>query len=208
MAELEALIFDFDGVILESGDIKTCAFENLYAEYGSDIVASVVEHHLANGGISRRKKIRYCHRELLGIALSDDALEALCQRFSELVEDAVVSADWVPGAESVLERHALTTPMFVVSGTPHEELHRIVTRRDLGRYFVSVFGSPPEKPPILLSILSDHGFAAERALFIGDALTDCRAAETTGLPFVGRVADGRTNPFPPHIRVIRDLHEL
>jgi len=32
----QALLFDFDGVIAESVDIKTRAFAELYQEYGTD----------------------------------------------------------------------------------------------------------------------------------------------------------------------------
>lgn len=61
----EAVIFDFDGVIVESADIKTEAFIALYKEHGAQAVAAAVAHHQANGGISRRKKIRHIHREHL-----------------------------------------------------------------------------------------------------------------------------------------------
>ena len=113
-----ALVFDFDGVIIESEHIKTRAFRELYGEHGPEVVAAAVAHHEANGGISRRKKIRHCHATLLGIELDTARLEALCQRFSALVEDEVVGCDWVPGASEVLATHFGRRPMFVVSGTP------------------------------------------------------------------------------------------
>ena len=45
----EALIFDFDGVILESVETKTRAFAELYKDKGPDVVDKVVRHHLAHG---------------------------------------------------------------------------------------------------------------------------------------------------------------
>ena len=97
MPAAEAVLFDFDGVIVESADIKTEAFRLLYAPYGQDVVAAAVAHHLAHGGVSRRKKIRHCHRVLLGIELERGELDALCHRFSQLVEDQVVAAPMVAG---------------------------------------------------------------------------------------------------------------
>lgn len=204
----EAVIFDFDGVIVESADIKTRAFVALYEEHGAAVVAAAVAHHQANGGISRRKKIRHIHRQHLGIALSADALEALCQRFSGLVEEAVVACPAVAGAVSFLAAQHRRLPLFVVSGTPHEELKRIVDRRGLAGYFAGVFGSPPEKPPTIRDILRTHGLAAERVLFVGDARTDYLAAAETGLRFIGRVAPGEASPFPPATPVIADLTRL
>ncbi|MCP5364622.1 MAG: HAD family hydrolase [Hyphomicrobiales bacterium] len=208
MANFKAIIFDFDGVIVESSDIKTEAFRALYQSYGSEVVEAAVAHHQAHGGISRRKKIRYIHREFLGQQLTPDELEALCHRFSELVEDAVVACSWVPGAQAYLDRNVGQRPMFVVSGTPHEELLRIVHRRGIGEYFTAVFGSPPEKPPTIRNILSTHRLRPEQVLFVGDALTDYHAAAETGLRFVGRIAPSHSNPFPEGTTVIPDLSHL
>lgn len=206
--EPAAVLFDFDGVIVESADIKTAAFRLLYDGHGEAVVTAAVAHHLANGGISRRQKIRHCHRALLGIELPPADLEALCLRFSALVEDQVVAAPMVPGAAATLARLQGRLPLFIVSGTPHVELLRIVDRRGLGAPFTAVYGSPPEKPPIIRSILAAHGLPAARCWFIGDAMTDHDAAAACGLPFIGRIARNGWNPFPAGTQLVRDLTEL
>jgi phosphoglycolate phosphatase-like HAD superfamily hydrolase len=142
---------------------------------------------------------------LLNIELGEDDLAALALRFSELVEEAVVAAPWVPGAQDMMIRNQGRRPMFVVSGTPDEELRRIVDRRQMGGFFTSVWGSPPEKPPIILELLARHRLAADRSIFIGDAMTDYLAAEATGLGFIGRVPEGEASPFPEGTAVIPDL---
>lgn len=202
---IEAVFLDFDGVIVESADIKTAAFHAMYRAYGEAVVERAVAHHRANGGISRRKKIRHCHRTLLGIELADTDLDRLCHRFSVLVEDAVVEAPLVPGASDFLASHHRRLPLYVVSGTPETELLRIVERRNLGRFFAEVHGSPREKPPIIQGILAELGLTPEQTLFVGDARTDYDAAEACGVPFVGRVGADGFNPFPPQTRVVRDL---
>ncbi|MCU0838706.1 MAG: HAD hydrolase-like protein [Rhodospirillales bacterium] len=206
--QTQAVIFDFDGVIVESADIKTAAFRALYRPHGAAVEAAAVAHHLANGGISRRKKIRHIHREHLGISLDQAELDRLCALFSSLVEDAVVAAPAVPGALPLLAHLAERAPRFVVSGTPEPELKRIVARRGLTDMFTEVHGSPREKPPIIRDLLARYGLAPAAVLFIGDALTDWRAAKETGVRFVGRAADGAENPFPAGVTVIADLTEL
>ena len=203
-----ALVFDFDGVIIESEHIKTRAFRELYGEHGPEVVAAAVAHHEANGGISRRKKIRHCHATLLGIELDTARLEALCQRFSALVEDEVVGCDWVPGASEVLATHFGRRPMFVVSGTPQEELTRIIYRRGLARWFTEAHGSPPEKAITVRSILARHDLDPGAVLFIGDAAADWRAARQTEVRFIGRLADGQPSPFPAGTPLISDLRQL
>ncbi|MCX5934210.1 MAG: hypothetical protein NTU99_05390, partial [Pseudanabaena sp. LacPavin_0818_WC45_MAG_42_6] len=49
----DAIVFDFDGVLVESVDVKTQAFGTLYAEYGDLIVEQVKAYHLLHGGVSR-----------------------------------------------------------------------------------------------------------------------------------------------------------
>lgn len=203
-----ALIFDFDGVIVESELIKSRAFDALYRQYGTQTAATAVAHHEANGGISRRKKIRHLHKTLLGIDLDDAALEMLCRRFSSMVEDEVVACEWVPGARELLARQVGLRPMFIVSGTPHDELQRIVDRRGIADVFTEVHGSPPDKAETIRAILDRHALEPGTVLFIGDGAADWRAARETAVPFVGRVPDDRPSPFPPGTSVISDLTQL
>ena len=208
MRPTRALIFDFDGVIVQSEHIKARAFEVLYSEYGAEVGRAAAAYHEANGGISRRKKIRHLHRSHLGIEPGDALVEDLSGRFAKLVEDEVVACDEVPGALAVLEAQAGRRPMFVVSGTPHDELNRIVARRGLASYFEEVHGSPPEKPPIVEDLLARWGLDARDVLFVGDAAADWRAARATGVRFLGVLGDGRESPFPAGTPVIRDLTQL
>jgi phosphoglycolate phosphatase len=204
----DAVFFDFDGVILESSDIKGIAFRALYREHGGEVAGAALAHYEAERGASRRQKIRNCHGRLLGITLAPEELDALARRFSGLIEDAVVACDWVPGAEALLERHCRRLALFVVSRTPEYELLRVVSRRGISGYFRSVRGAPPNKVAIIRALLHDHRLPPSRALFIGDQMSDCDAAWATGLDFVGRVAPGQRSPFPPGTRVVSDLTRL
>ena len=208
MIPCRAIIFDFDGVIVESEEIKTRAFVAMYRAYGTAVVDAAVAHHRANGGISRRKKIRWCHRTQLGIELDQAALDELCRRFSNMVEDEVVACDWVAGAEEVLRTQYGRRPLFIVSGTPQDELARIFARRDLDRWFVEVWGSPRGKPEIVADILARHRLEPRSVLFVGDAAADLRAARANGLRFIGRIGNGNPSPFPPGTPAISDLTQL
>ncbi|MBL8658976.1 MAG: HAD family hydrolase [Rhodospirillales bacterium] len=205
---LDAIFFDFDGVLAESADIKTAAFRELYKDCGDDVLAAVLAHHRAHGGVSRIQKIRYCHRELLGIDVDHDEVAMLGRRFSRLVVDAVVESDWVDGARELLDALVGRRPLFVVSGTPEPELRDIIARRNMTEYFTVVRGSPPDKVTVIRTLLADHGLAAERVLFIGDAMTDYDAAQETGLRFIGRVPPDEASPFPEATTIVPDLRHL
>ena len=62
---IKGIIFDFDGVIVESIQVKTDAFANMYNKYGKSVINKVVNHHESNGGMSRYEKIKYYHNNFL-----------------------------------------------------------------------------------------------------------------------------------------------
>lgn len=204
----QAIFFDFDGVLVESVDIKTEAFQTLYRDQDAVTIQSIVEHHLAHEGISRVEKIEYFHRHHLDVELTQQELAVLAAQYSELVKDDVIACESVPGSLEFLNSTSGKLPIFVVSGTPEPELKDIIERRAMDGYFTSVHGSPRHKAPIVRDLLNDHGLEAQNCLFVGDAMTDYNAAADTNLQFLGRVGEGEHNPFPEGTTIIRDLWEL
>ena len=98
--------------------------------------------------------------------------------------------------------------LYIVSGSPEDELLRIVVRRGMTAYFDGVYGSPRLKEEIVETVLAHHGVTPGNTLFVGDTMTDYRAARNTGVPFVGRVAASWSNPFPSGTAVIADMTGL
>lgn len=201
----DGIVFDFDGVILDSARLKLDAFVAFYADEGAEVRRAVADYQRVNGGVSRFVKFRHFEETMLGRPLTDERLEELSRRFSALVEDRVVGAAAIPGAVEALERHAGHIPVFVVSATPEDELRRIVERRGLARCFTEVRGSPLTKKQIVPGLLETHGLQASRTLFVGDSPHDIEAATACGLPFLGVVAPGDENPFPPGTVTVPDL---
>jgi phosphoglycolate phosphatase-like HAD superfamily hydrolase len=204
----KAIFFDFDGVLVESLQVKIDAFRSLYAPHGREIEEKALAHYLANTGISRGIRITECHRAFLGRELSETEVRSLSDRFGELVEDRVVACAWVPGARAVLERWYRTLPLFVVSATPNEELARILERRGMAHYFAAAHGSPPDKITVIGRLLREHGWSGEQVLMVGDGPPDQRAAAANGVAFVGRLHRGYPNPFPDGTRTINNINDL
>jgi phosphoglycolate phosphatase-like HAD superfamily hydrolase len=99
-------------------------------------------------------------------------------------------------------------PLALVSSTPDGELRQIVERRDLARYFRAVRGAPPAKAVAIRDVVAAFRWSADRVAMVGDTTADMEAARANGLSFVGRIAPGRANPFPPGIPTIPDLEGL
>jgi HAD superfamily hydrolase (TIGR01509 family) len=207
-ADPEIIIFDFDGVILESADIKTEAFARLF-EGHPEHVDAIVELHLRHAGVSRYEKFRMIYEGILELPLGGDELERLGTEFSRLALDAILACPFVPGAREFLEERHRRHLLYVASGTPEEELRDIVRRRELNHFFRAVYGTPAIKEEISRRILDETGTEPRQAVFIGDATSDLDGARAAGVPFVGRVPAGRPNPFEGEpVPVVSDLLEL
>jgi phosphoglycolate phosphatase-like HAD superfamily hydrolase len=208
-AHWQAIIFDFDGVVVESGDIKTQAFANLYRTHGEAIMAEVARYHRLNGGMSRYQKFSYFQEHLLEKSpLTPDEEQQLDRRFSELVVEAVIASEAVPGAAELIRKESARIPLFVASGTPEAELNMIVMRRGLASYFTGVRGSPTPKHTLIEDILSSHALSPDRVLMIGDALIDYQSAQLNKIAFLGRVRPGDESPFPAEVHTLPDLSPL
>lgn len=201
----DAIIFDFDGVLADSAQIKSDAFHSLYDEYGPEVLTAVLDYHAAHEGISRVIKIRHCHKELLGIDLDEEGLKALVRRYQSVVERKVIASAWIGGVRDFLDLCLGKVPMIVASGTPEDELRRIVAARGMDRYFAEVCGSPDPKDVIIRNAAEQYEFDPCSALFLGDAMTDYNAARSCGCRFIGVVSGGRKSPFPDGTAIVPDL---
>lgn len=180
-----AIFFDFDGVLVESAEIKTEAFVELFKDHPS-LLPAIREYHLKNMGVSRFKKFEWIYTTLLNRAITQHELTLLGDDFSKIVYEKVIRAPFVPGAIALLEHVHKNTLCFVASGTPEEELKQIVEERKLTHYFKEVCGTPRTKTEIVEEMMVKYKFGPEQGWFIGDATTDLEAARATGLNFIAR----------------------
>ncbi len=180
------IVFDFDGVILDSVEIKTDAFAALYYDYGADIVSQVVAHHKRNGGVSRFEKFRYYHNKFLNYNLTEIEVDALNRRFSDLVVRKVVAAKEVNGVFEFINSQLSKDKVLIInSATPQGEIIEIVHKRGIAEKFMTVLGSPSTKFENLEIVKKQFNCSYTDMVFFGDALSDWQAASRVGVDFIG-----------------------
>jgi len=184
----KAIVFDFDGVILERVEVKGWAFGELFKDYPQE-VERIIDYHHQNGGVSRFEKVRYIFKEYLQQELTEDHFEQLCSQYSKIVVEKVLACDFVPGAVEFISSYAKQIPLFIVSGTPTEEMRMIASRLELDHYFRGIYGSPTTKGDWVKRILDDWNLASDEVIIVGDSLSDAQAAHQHAIPFIGRVTD-------------------
>jgi phosphoglycolate phosphatase-like HAD superfamily hydrolase len=182
---IKAIIFDFDGVLIESATIKTEAFREIFSRW-PDKVDEIVAYHIKNMGISRFVKFRYFYENVLNESYAESIGAEMGRQFSEIVTNKVKQAPFVTGAKEFLEMNFEKYFLYIASGTPEKELLDIVFSRGIDRYFRGIFGTPAAKYDIIMRILEDSHLQRQEAIFVGDAESDQIAAMTAGLRFILR----------------------
>ncbi|NDV91699.1 HAD hydrolase-like protein [Alteromonas sp. 345S023] len=181
--EYQTLIFDCDGVILNSNKVKTEAFYNSVVSYGRDGAQALVNYHIEYGGVSRFKKFDYFFEHILGRKASELEFNAVLEKYAEEVRRGLLSCDI---AEGLSELRELTTEStwLVASGGAQEELRDIFDKRDLTKFFAGgIYGSPTAKDIIVeQQLLADN--IQLPALFIGDSRFDHIVAKQFDLDFL------------------------
>jgi phosphoglycolate phosphatase-like HAD superfamily hydrolase len=193
---VQCLIFDCDGVILDSVPVKTRAFARLAEPYGAQARDRLVMYHAVHGGVSRYRKFEWFFQEILGRGITSRESAEWGRLFADYALDELRSCGLIAGAQEVLDAWRGRLPLFVCSGAPQEELRLILRERRLEDYFEGIHGSPPAKAQLLAKIVAGTGLPPETALMVGDAVTDREAAEYAGTRFYGVGEQLRGGDFP------------
>ena len=71
------IIFDCDGVILDSNKVKSSAFYEVALVYGEEAANALVKYNSENGGISRFKKFEHFLKSIVPTGTSGPGLDEL-----------------------------------------------------------------------------------------------------------------------------------
>lgn len=183
LTEYCSLVFDCDGVVLNSNHVKTEAFYQAALPYGEAAAQALVDYHVANGGISRYRKFDYLLGHILGLPSTPESLNALLTRYAALVHDGLRSCAVAPGLHT-LRAQLPSANWLIVSGGDQEELREVFAVRELSALFDGgIYGSPDAKDMILARELG-RGNIRMPALFLGDSRFDHQCATAAGVDFV------------------------
>jgi phosphoglycolate phosphatase-like HAD superfamily hydrolase len=181
----KSIVFDCDGVVLDSNVVKTTAYFRTAKNLGAtDAQAqALVEYHVNLGGISRYHKFDYYLREILLQPVTESAIQALLDEFSKELETGLMQCDLAKG---LFELRAATpnANWLIISGGDQQEIRTLFKKRKIDRLFDGgLFGSPDNKDEVLGREIA-NGNIQFPALFLGDSKYDFEAANRAGLDFI------------------------
>lgn len=181
---IKNILWDFDGVFVNSVPLKGKGFHEVYKKFGELIATEVEAEHYKMGGISRYVKFRKWHKKFLNEEISDDQVQKLAQKYSNFVKSKVIEEDLTDGLSEFLNLSSRHYNNWIISGTPHNEMNEIVEKKELSKYFLSVHGSPKSKIQWVQHLLKNHQLNSDNTVFIGDANSDYMAAKEFNFKFI------------------------
>nr|WP_294839135.1 HAD family hydrolase [uncultured Methylotenera sp.] len=184
ITKYKTIVFDCDGVVLDSNLVKTEAYFRTAKSLGAtDAQAqALVDYHVRLGGISRYHKFDWYLREVLYQPATQEAIQTLLDEFARELEVVLMECVVADGLPEL--RAASAANWMILSGGDQQEIRTLFAKRDLAKYFDGgLFGSPDNKDTVLARE-KENGNLQFPALFIGDSKYDFEAATRAGLDFV------------------------
>lgn len=196
----QILGLDFDGVVVDSNNIKDAAF---LALFGKDPKLAVIQQYQhSSAALSRFVKLEYIASEILNIADVAGFVAEKAAEYGVRVREEVGQAGLITGAVEFLSSLPTGFPVHLISATPQDDLDWIVDHKKLRSHFVSVRGAPRKKSSHLQDLMLETGVPASEILYVGDAPSDAREAELVGVPFIGKFSG---TDFPPGTEFYSDF---
>jgi len=183
---IKNIIFDFDGVILNSVPIKTGAFRELFKKFSKEKIEKLISYHIENGGVSRYLKIRYFFENILAQTISEENIQQYAKQYSRLTKKELANSKYlIEDTVSFIQKNHRKYNMHIASGADEEDLQYICKRLALTKYFLSINGSPMKKSEIVAKILRSNRYSQQETILIGDSVNDYEAAYLNGIAFYG-----------------------
>ncbi len=182
---MDLVVFDCDGVLLDSMQAKVEAFRAWIPEAHLDQAEAFMHVVMHSFGKSRTWQVQNFYRNLLKADVDQVFLDAEVARFTDICEPMCESAGWRVGSKQFVQACIDAGVMrYVLSGVPQEPLEAMLRSNGGAGLFDVIIGSPPAKPESMERILKETGVSAERTVFVGDANADQVAALHVGAHFV------------------------
>ena len=178
-----AVLFDCDGVLLDSNPIKTEAFRAALDGYPAAQVDQLVAFHQQHGGLSRYVKFQTFFTKILRQPVDEAKLARMLERFGAVCRRRYLEVPLTPSCRTVLADLSSRVPLFVVSGSDQAELQAVFRARELASYFQAVYGCPRPKTECVEEILKRLG-SRDGVVLVGDSYLDWQTAQAHGLSFV------------------------
>jgi len=167
------IIFDFDGVILDSNNIKKIAILNAASGILDDeITKEFVDYFVRLNGVPREDKIAKYYS-------GKDYIRVL-ENYESIIKKELNNAKLIPGVKEILNSFLEKgKDMLILSGGSEGEVRELAKKKGIYGFFSGIYGGPKNKQENL-SMLS----IKKPVLYFGDSEVDYVVSKNNGFDFI------------------------
>jgi HAD superfamily hydrolase (TIGR01509 family) len=182
LRRFDLVIFDCDGVLVDSELITNAVFATMLGELGAVVTLEYMFEHFMGHSMAHCLTLV---RQLLGRDPPDDFVTEYRRRSSRALEEVVA----VPGIEQVLD--AIDIPSCVASNGPHDKMRLtlgitgLLPRFESRLFSADDVGRPKPAPDLFVFAASSMSAAPERTAVVEDSPAGIEAALAAGMTAYG-----------------------
>jgi len=207
MKEYKCVIFDCDGVLVDSEALGNQVFVDMANEHGADIDLAYAIKHFKGGFLNDSiKQVEAIIQKQLPSGFEGEYRRRSYQLFSSQLKP-------IEGIEDVLAK--LTVPFCVASSGPQEKISRNLETTGLLPFFMGkIFscydiGKWKPDPAIYVHASMTMGFSPNECLVIEDSFKGARAATNGGFDVYGYTRHNEDPDFENEVTLsFPEMHQL
>jgi HAD superfamily hydrolase (TIGR01509 family) len=181
----KALLFDFDGLILDTETTEFLVWQKIYREYGQEMLPETWGQVIGGFGISNFDGAAHL-TELVGDGLSARELHA---RYRSESDALILQQPVLPGVVDYLDdARCMSLRLAVASSSPHSWVDTHLARLGLADRFDAIIcgddvppGRTKPHPDLFLKALNVLGVKADEAVVFEDSPNGVNAACAAGI---------------------------
>lgn len=185
LKDYSVIIFDFDGVIIESMKVRDFGFRETLKNYPKEKVEVLIKYHNINGGLSRFHKFKYFFQNILEENVSEEKIEEMATIFSDIMKSELIKKKYLIEETVEFIKNLNGKALYIASGSENNELNYLCEKLGIKDYFLSINGSPTHKNEIVDNIIKLNNYQRENVALVGDSINDYEAAKINGIDFFG-----------------------
>ena len=184
--ETKIMVFDFDGVIIDSTEVKIDEYRNLFSQFTKNktTLNKIIKIYKNSAGIPRETTLKKVFKEVLGKTISNQEVENLSSDFSKRIFRRLETIELLKGFLEYLTIHKEINK-HIISGAPNSDISYLIKKLNLSKHFKSIKGGPLNKENELINIRKLENVKAQDIVYFGDQKNDYIAAKSAGVGFIG-----------------------
>lgn len=208
---LKAVIFDMDGVIIDSEPLHNKAYHDMFKEVGIKVSTALYESFTGQSTINICKQLV----DHFGLTHSPETLVALKRKHYKHFFYSNSSLGLINGVlDLIKDYHNSGLTLVLASSAAMTSINQIFDRFDLNQYFVAKLSGGDLKqskphPEIFIKAAEASGFSKNECIVIEDSTNGVKAAHAAGIFCVGFDSfHSKNQDYSKANVVIKDFKEI